>query len=195
MHEEPKRSVLKTISWRIIATSMMMLFVYLFTRELSFMAIIGSFDVVVRTVLYFLHERVWNRIEFGRSFVVPLESSIRSPPVAAPCSDNVSGIIQKMINSNIGAVIVTEGGNPAGIITERDILKRVFKTGKDPTKTFAIDIMSLPIATIENNKSVTDAMKIMRDKQIRRLAVTHREKLKGIVTQRRILESLVKKMR
>ena len=66
MHDEHRRSVLKAISWRIIATSVTMFLVYIFTGQLVLMVGVGFFDVVLKLVFYFLHERVWNRIEFGR---------------------------------------------------------------------------------------------------------------------------------
>ncbi len=191
MYEEHKRSALKTISWRIIATSTTMFLVYIFTGQLELTAGVGIGDVVLKMVFYFLHERVWNRITFGRTFGGTLESAVRSPPVTSLNSDTVSSILQKMVASDIGAVIVADGDKPAGIITERDILKRVLRTNKDPTKTFARDIMSSPLITVEYNKSLTHALKIMRDKQIRRLAVTQEGKVIGIVTQRRILAALV----
>ena len=66
MHDEYKRSALKTISWRIIATFTTMFLVYIFTGQLVLTMAVGFFDVVLKMVFYFLHERVWNRIEFGR---------------------------------------------------------------------------------------------------------------------------------
>lgn len=116
---------------------------------------------------------------------------MRSPPVTVSFSDTASVIVEKMVTKNIGAVIVVSGGKPVGIITERDIIERVIRAHKDPSKTKATDIMSSPIITIEFNKTLTDAMKIMREKRIRRLAVTKGGNLTGIITERRILDSLV----
>jgi len=115
---------------------------------------------------------------------------MRRPPVTALFSDNVSLVIEKMISNNIGAVIVMSGGNPVGIVTERDILERVVRAGKDPNKTRAEEIMSSPLISIEADKTVKDALILMRDKKIRRLGVTRRERLIGIVTERRLLDAL-----
>lgn len=62
---------------------------------------------------------------------------------------------------------------------------------KTTLKLFARDIMSSPITNVEYNKSITDTLKIMCDKHIRKLAVTQEGKVIGIVTQRRILSVLV----
>ena len=96
-----------------------------------------------------------------------------------------------MITFDIGAVIVSDGNKHYGLVTERDILERVLEASKDPTKTLAKNIMSSPLTTVEYNKSLTDMLKIMHDKQIRRLAVIQEGEAIGIITERRILEALI----
>jgi len=120
-----------------------------------------------------------------------VETVTRSPPVTALFSDTVASIIEKMVANNIGAVIVMSGGAPAGIVTERDIVEKIVRGRKDPAKTRAQDVMSSPLVSIETGRSVKDALRLMRDKKIRRLAVTRSGRLIGIVTERRILDSLV----
>jgi len=122
---------------------------------------------------------------------VAVESVMRAPPVEALFSDTVSSVVNRMVAHKIGAVIISSGGKPVGIITERDILERVVNARKDPDKTKASEIMSKPIITIEHNEPMRNALKLMRDKNIRRLAVTRGGNLIGIVTERRILDSLV----
>jgi len=121
----------------------------------------------------------------------PVESVMRSLPVTALFSDSVSHVAEKMIANNIGAIIIISGGKPAGIITERDIMEKVVRTRRDPVKTRAMEIMSSPLLTIEAGKSVAEALKIMRNKKTRRLAVTRNARLVGIVTERRLLDSLI----
>lgn len=115
---------------------------------------------------------------------------MRSPPVTVLFSENVASVIDKMITNNIGAVIVMSGGNPVGIITERDIVERITRVGRDPNKTRAEEIMSSPLISIEADKTIRDALMLMRDKKIRRLGVTRRGRLIGIVTERRLLDAL-----
>ena len=75
MRDESKRIVLKTISWRIIATCTTMFLVYIFTGRLVLAMGIGFFEVVLKMVFYFLHEKVWNRTEFGRKLGGTVESA------------------------------------------------------------------------------------------------------------------------
>jgi len=120
-----------------------------------------------------------------------VETVMRSPPVTVLFSDTVSSITEKMVSNNIGAVIVMSGGSPTGMVTERDIVRKVVRDRKDLSRTRAQEIMSIPLVSIEADRSVRDALKLMGDTEIRRLAVTRGGRLVGIVTERRLLDSLV----
>jgi len=122
---------------------------------------------------------------------VSVESVMRSPPVTALFSDSVLSIADKMFTNNIGSVIVMSGGAPGGIVTERDIVRCIVKEHKDPMKTKAQEIMSTPLVTIEADKTLKDAIEMMRDKNVRRLAVTKKGRLVGVVSERRALDALV----
>jgi len=64
--ETARRSLLKAISWRILATGITGLLVYALTGELEFAAKIGLADTLLKLFIYIGHERAWNRINFGR---------------------------------------------------------------------------------------------------------------------------------
>jgi len=70
MNEEWKRSVCKTLSWRIIATCTTIFLVYIFTSQIVVSLGFGLIEMILKIVIYFLHERVWNRIEFGKRITV-----------------------------------------------------------------------------------------------------------------------------
>lgn len=191
MHEEHKRSALKAVSWRIIATSTGMFLVHFFTGQLELTVGFGIGDVLLKILFYFAHERVWDKFAYGRTLHGTAESAQRTPPVTASPLETVAGVIQKMVTSDIGAVIVVEDDRPVGLITERDILARIKERARDPSKVFAKNIMSSPVVTVEYDQPLTGMLRMMRAKDIRRLAVTKNGKLKGIVTERRILNALV----
>jgi CBS domain-containing protein len=92
----------------------------------------------------------------------------------------------RMVQSNIGAVLVVEKERPVGIITERDVLERAIMN-KNVYKTTAKEVMSHPVISTEANCSVREALRLMRKHKIRRLAVTENETLVGLVTERRLL--------
>jgi CBS domain-containing protein len=192
MHEEHMRSAIKTLSWRIVSTASTMLVALIITGRLDLTLGIGMLDIFLRTPLYFFHERAWNRIQYGKTLKGAVESAVRVPPVTVSLSETVSNVINGMVVSDIGAVIVVdENGGPAGLVTERDILERVVEANKEPSQTYAKDIMSSPVATVERGESLINTLRIMRDKEIRRLAVTDNGKLVGIITERRLLEALI----
>ena len=61
-----KRSLLKTISWRIIGTLDTILISWAITGALSLAFSIGFVELVTKMILYFFHERAWNKINWGR---------------------------------------------------------------------------------------------------------------------------------
>lgn len=64
--ESTRRSVVKALSWRILATAITSAIVYLLTGKGEFAATIGLADTSVKFFVYFGHERLWNRIPYGR---------------------------------------------------------------------------------------------------------------------------------
>ncbi len=67
MHEKPYRSVVKTVSWRALGTLDTIVISYIITGSLGMAASIGSIELVTKMVLYYLHERAWNKIPLGRA--------------------------------------------------------------------------------------------------------------------------------
>ena len=72
MHEKPYRSVVKTISWRTVGTLDTIIVSYFVTGNLVMAASIGSIEVITKMILYYFHERVWNKLKFG--IVKPIEN-------------------------------------------------------------------------------------------------------------------------
>ncbi len=64
--ERFSRSLLKSISWRIIGTLDTIIISYLITGKLAFALSIGGIELVTKMILYVVHERVWNKINWGR---------------------------------------------------------------------------------------------------------------------------------
>ena len=64
--EQPKRSVVKSLSWRVIGTLDTIVISWIITGALTLAFSIGMVELVTKMVLYFLHERMWNSIKWGR---------------------------------------------------------------------------------------------------------------------------------
>lgn len=64
--EKPVRSIAKAISWRIIGTLDTLVVSYFVTGEIFLAASIASVDFLTKLILYFFHERIWNKIKWGK---------------------------------------------------------------------------------------------------------------------------------
>jgi CBS domain-containing protein len=102
--------------------------------------------------------------------------------------DSVYQVVAKMIQDNIGAAVVIEEQRIVGIITEKDVLERVLLPEKNVHHTLVKDVMTQSPIVVEADRPIIEVLKIMRHHQIRRLIVTKKRALFGIVTQRRLLE-------
>lgn len=64
--EKPLRSIVKALSWRVVGTVDTLLVSYFLTGKIALAASIASVDFLTKLVLYFFHERVWNKIKWGK---------------------------------------------------------------------------------------------------------------------------------
>ena len=77
-----------------------------------------------------------------------------------------------------------------GIITDRDLLRRVIAAGRDAESTPASEVMTEPLLTVEPADSLEELVKVMSQRGIRRVPVVHKEKLEGIVSLDDLLAQL-----
>ena len=99
----------------------------------------------------------------------------------------VISAIKLMIDRNIGSIVVTSHKRPAGIITERDILKKILVTGKSTESTRAGEIMTPDPVMIEQDRPLGEAIDLLNRKNLRKLLVTQGGEIVGVVSQRDIL--------
>jgi uncharacterized protein (DUF2267 family)/predicted transcriptional regulator len=85
-------------------------------------------------------------------------------------------------NNNIGAVIVQSNGRIAGLVTDRDLAVRVLGRGLDPQATTLGEVMTSPVATLAPADSQNDAIRLMQQRNIRRIPLVEDERVVGIVT-------------
>lgn len=96
---------------------------------------------------------------------------------------SVKEVVAAMNKFDIGSVVVVQSQRPVGVITEKDILKRVVEPGLTPETLTAKQIMSSPVITIDENASINEAAKIMAKKGVKRLLVMrNNDELVGILT-------------
>ncbi len=98
----------------------------------------------------------------------------------------VAGI---MDTKNVGSVLVIDkaNGKYVGIVTERDIVRKVVAKGLDGSSYLVKGVMSSPLVTIESTKTIFEAGDLMDQKRVRHLAVTEGSEVVGIVSIRDLI--------
>ncbi len=110
-----------------------------------------------------------------------VKDAMISSVVTAKTTSNISDAAKKMIDHQIGCLVVMDNKDAVGIITERDVVKLVAEK-KSPEKTKIKSIMSSPIISVEPRTGLFDAARVMSKFNIRRLPVMEKKKLQGIIT-------------
>jgi len=120
---------------------------------------------------------------------VKVEDVMSSPVVTIKDTDTVLTAAKLMKKSAIGCVVVVDKkGKPVGLMTERDVVRRVAALDLLPSKVQAGKSMTKPTATIDAVSDVTEAAKKMRQLKIRRLVVLQGGELRGIITSNDIVD-------
>jgi CBS domain-containing protein len=117
-----------------------------------------------------------------KSFMVPSEKFI-----TVERDTDVQTAARLMRDRRISSLFVTNGREIVGILTDTDMVRRVVAAGVDTLTTTAEKIMSAPILTIEEDKTVLDVSDLMANTHIRHLGVTQGGKLVGMISVRDIL--------
>ena len=110
--------------------------------------------------------------------------------VSIDASRTIKEAVKRMVKAEIGSIVITNDGEPVGIVTERDVLKRALMAAKRPNRPVR-EIMSTPLITIDSLATIGEAAELMTNREIRRLLVTEKDKVVGIITQRDIQKALL----
>jgi CBS domain-containing protein len=94
----------------------------------------------------------------------------------------IRAAVELMNKNQIGCLVVTRKGKPVGIMTERDVLKKIVCGRKDPEQTRVSEIMSKPLIVGRVDMDWLEAVKLMLDQNIKKLPISDGERLVGLVT-------------
>ena len=117
----------------------------------------------------------------------PVREVMSRQVITADINESLPNIAKKMIKYDRSSVIVTEDEKPVGIITERDISRKLLPDDRKPSSVSLSEIMTSPLITIDQYTSISDAIQMMLSHKIRRLPVFRNEGLIGIVTSQDIV--------
>ena len=103
------------------------------------------------------------------------------PRTVSP-SDSVQDAARHMRDGDVGALVVVENGTVSGIVTDRDIVVRAVADGRDASGTTVQDVFTSSTVTVTPDQSASEAARLMREHDIRRLVVVQDNRPVGIVS-------------
>jgi len=95
---------------------------------------------------------------------------------------SVFDMVKKMVDANVGALLVMINGRIEGIVTERDYLRRVTLEGRTDKDTPVSEIMTSPLIVVTPETAVDECMAIMTDRRIRHMPVVENGEVMGMVS-------------
>ncbi|MCK5659777.1 MAG: CBS domain-containing protein [Methanosarcinales archaeon] len=112
---------------------------------------------------------------------MPIRDIMTQAVIYADISAMVSDVGLQMVEHNIDSVVIKKDGVPVGIVTERDLTRKIIPGNLRPDSLALVDVMSSPLITITSDMSVNSATKKMLANHVRRLPVFEGNNLVGIV--------------
>jgi len=95
---------------------------------------------------------------------------------------SIKEVVATMNKFDIGSIIIVQGDRPVGIITERDILRRLVEPCLAPETLTARQIMTSPVLTINETANIEETAKLMARKRVKKLPVMNNDKIVGMIT-------------
>lgn len=116
----------------------------------------------------------------------------RDPRVLSVTPDTlVLQAIKLMAEQDVGALLVMQGDQPVGIITERDYLTKLILRGKHSDSTPVGEVMTSPVLFVEPAHTVEQCMAIMTEKHVRHLPVRDDNRVVGMISMRDVVADLI----
>ena len=97
-------------------------------------------------------------------------------------SATVFEALEKIVERNVGSILVTDGDKVVGIMTERDYLRKIAVQGRTSRDTKVSEIMSSPLVYVTPETTLEETMAIMTDRRIRHLPVVENDDVVGILS-------------
>jgi CBS domain-containing protein len=137
-------------------------------------------------------------IEDESAATAPVSKFMTKTVLTANFDQTIQSVCQIMHENHIGSVVIVkremDGNKPLGIITERDIIRKIGSVELFTTQTAIRELMSNNVISIKPHNTISDATRIMHGNNIRRLPVIDDEgKMVGIITDKDVLKAIAGK--
>jgi CBS domain-containing protein len=116
--------------------------------------------------------------------------------ITVPPQTTVADAIQIMLDRRVGSVVIVEAKRVLGIFTERDVLRKLALSGRDPKAIAVSELMTAPAITVEPKITPAEALATMLEHHFRHLPVVDdRGRLRGVLSIRNLLQEMMEKYR
>jgi CBS domain-containing protein len=114
----------------------------------------------------------------------------QSEVATVPIEASVTAVAEKLRSEAVGSLVVTNGNKPVGIVTDRDLMRRVVAAPEADDTLRAGDVMTSPLVSVSSDQPMEEVVKVMSQRGIRRVPVVDDERLQGIVCLEDLLVQL-----
>ncbi len=122
---------------------------------------------------------------------MPIQELARNDVVTAKEEASINRLARLMREEDVGSVVITNGGSPTGIVTDRDLTTRVLAEERETDELRAKDVMSEDLCSVSPDSGFYEAAEVMSDNAVRRLPIiTDADELVGIITADDLTELL-----
>lgn len=121
------------------------------------------------------------RGDTGITTKVVVRDIMKSQVISSSPDDSIKDVAEKMRDKKIGSIVIVKNGNPVGIVYDRDIVTIGVANDARPSELRAKEVMQ-ELYTIEADADFIDAARLLRKHNIKRLGVTDKNKLVGIIS-------------
>ena len=127
-------------------------------------------------------------MDIGIRAKMVVREAMSSPVISVKEDQDIVEASKIMNNLRIGSIVVVDNDEkPLGILTERDLVYRVIAQDVIPREITVKEVMSSPLKMVDPDMTLEEAMVAMGQENIRRLGVTYKGRLEGIITDKDIL--------
>jgi CBS domain-containing protein len=106
-------------------------------------------------------------------------------------NESVYTALEKMAEKEVGALVVIEGDQLAGMFSERDYARKIILKGKSSHETQVREIMTVEVVTIHPDQNLRDCMKLMSQHHIRHLPVVENAKVVGVISISDVVDQII----
>jgi CBS domain-containing protein len=114
---------------------------------------------------------------------IPVKEIMTREPITVDITTKISEAAKKMVDLDVGSVIVMEGNTPVGILTERDMVRKIISKNASPDSLSMRNVITTPLITLDADEDIQKAIDLMLKMHIRRIPIVQDKKLVGLVTE------------